>query len=381
MGRKRKGFFTVLLALFMVLGLAFTIMASNTQEDYGYPGDTGRGAWDCDYDGEPEPGEPDDWLDNNTRFYVTGNFASVFYRQIHRPVYGTVSRPGASVSGTLVSHANFAGTWTTPNQTFPIDEGVRGGFYARPNGNANNMHNGFTFIEINVAELAANPYGVNVVIARSNQSNGNLPNASWNTPIEDGTYTYNVRIVDGRLVATVNGFASGSWGATVTNNLANWGNNPNSAIRHQRNASINLGNVSGTVFLFFHAQNLTFESYSHSDIVIGCEVYFSQQLQQPLDLSEVDYYIAIWDMYGNQVYTGLFGHMTMPLPYYIEVGTHYFTITLSVDGNVVGEAVVVVDVSSTQWGYRNAIVVYGDFVDFGTILIPGINLIFCDWCQ
>ena len=304
---------------------------------------------------DPDEGGPDLPLPppNEVAVYVTGNFVETYYR-IYQPVL-------ASESGTLVSHANFAGSWSLANQTFPIGEGVRGGFYARPGGNANNMHNGFTFLEINVAQLQANPDGVNVIIARSNQSNGNTPNASWNTPILDGNASYNVRIVGGELIVTINNFISGSWGATITNNLANWGNNPNSAIRHQRNESLNLGRVSGTTFLFFHGQSFTFGTDGGERI----EGPFSRP-------ANVDYEVIILNQAEEVIYTGGFGSIVLPND--LAVGTHYFTVLLRVGDVDFGTDIVQVEV--TQNGAVTTLVLLNDVVDFGTLIIgPGENVI------
>ena len=368
MGKRTKRFFALVLALFMIMGLAFTLVSGYAPEDY-YQNPSPNYIGICDDDTQ-------DYLVNHAYFYVNAEFYAIYRREYHKPVYGGSSSPGTSVSGTLVSHANFTGTWTTPNQTFPIGEGVRGGFHARPNGNANNMHNGFTFLELDVATLAAQPNGVNVTIARSNQSNGNLPNANWNTPI--GDYTYNVSIVNGQLVVTVNGFESGSWGATVTNNIANWGNNPNSAIRHQRNASLNLGNVSGTVFMFFHAQNMTFSAFSY-EVVVGCEIYAEASGQFNVCRYEVYHTVAVYDAYGYRVYTGIFGEILMPLDGEINVGYHHFTVVLYIDGNFVDYRTVIVYVTAGA-GYRLATIVYGNFIHFGHFYRGTTETVICDWC-
>ena len=241
------------------------------------------------------------------------------------------------------------------------------------------MHNGFTFLELDVAALAAQPDGVNVTIARSNQSNGNLPNANWNTPLGDGSYTYNVSIVNGQLIVTVNAFASGSWGAVVTNNMANWGNNPNSAIRHQRNASLNLGNVSGTVFMFFHAQNMTFSAFTY-EYITGCEPYNFASGTYIVCRYMVCHSIVIYDMNdGSQVNTDerRLGYNTvMPLCDSIEQGYHYFRVALYVGGNFAGERFITVYVCDD----RIATVVYGNDIHFGVIEWGYTVTIVCDWC-
>ena len=369
-----KKYLSVAFALCVILAIAvFPIVAGTSYDENPYAFD------EYHYD-VFEPSWIDDGrLINDAWTYVAGHFAEVYNRVYHRPVFGSAGA-GSSARGTLVSHANFAGQWVAPNQTFPIGDGVRGGFYARPNGNANNMHNGFTFLEIDVAELAASPGGVNVTIATSNQSGGNLPNASWNTPIFNGAYSYNVRMVGSELIVTVNGFRAGSWGATVTNNLANWGNNPNSAIRHQRNASINLGNASGTVFVFFHAQNLDFYSNDYNT-VIGCEYDHSVQSDRYISAGYVDHAVVIVNQYGHEIYHGSFGYKHLPLCDFIPEGHHYFTAILVVNGMQQGGYNIVIEVTRTGDGNRLAQVVYGNWIDFGRIEVNVANdLVICDWC-
>ena len=365
-----RKFLSFILAFCLIFAVvAFPIIADTSyEEEFAYYHESRF--WD--------PENPGDELVNRTRIHVSGSFFETYYRVYHRPVFG--SGTASSVRGTLVSHANFTGQWTTPNQTFPIGDGVRGGFYARPNGNANNMHNGFTFIEINVAELAATDNGVDVLIATSNQSGGNTPNAGWNTPVLDGTYSYNVRIVDGQLVVAVNGFDYGSWGATVTSNLASWGNNPNSAIRHQRNGSLNLGNVSGTIFMFFHGQNLTFYS-AGSGVVIGCEFYRSESFEQNVGAYNIDHMVVVVDQYGNESYFGSFGDGPLPLDESIYEGYHYFTVKLVVQGHVVAQHHVLVSVVRISNELRVASLIYGHMIDFGHIYTgTAPDIVICDWC-
>ena len=366
------------LAFCVILALAaFPIMASNSYYEYPY----------SDYYGYSYEEIDAFWLTpdnlaNRTNVYITGNFAETYYREYHRPVFGASAGPGSSVNGTLVSHANFAGSWSAPNQTFPIGDGVRGGFYARPNGNANNMHNGFTFIEISVADLAANPDGVNVTIAFSNQSGGNTPNAAWNTPVLGGNYSYNVRITDGQVVVAVNGFMSGSWGATMTSNLANWGNNPNSNIRHQRNASVNLGSASGTVFVFFHGQNLTFYGSNNSDTIVGCELYRLEPAYRAAYAGYVCHRVVLLNQYGHEIYNGGFGSKVIPLPDEIAVGLHHFTAKLVVNNVTIGTYPIVVEVVRVTDELRVATAVDGNTIDFGRVIAGNApNIIICDWCQ
>ena len=277
----------------------------------------------------------------------------------HRPVF-------RRITGTMVSYVNYAayeGSWSGPNQTFPIGTGVNGGFHARPNGNANNMHNGFTFLQIDSAALAAVEGGVDVTIARSNQSGGNLPNPAWNTPIYDGVYTYNVRIVNGELIVTINDYRTGSWGATVTNNIANWGNNPNSAIRHQSAQTLNLGPVNGTVFMFFHMQNLT------TNTITGCEVYRTETSYVPA--TNVDYEIVIRPVDGAPA----------SLIFCAEGEFHYY-VALYVNGEVIRVSErLTFTVTLNYEGTAFVATPETHHVDFGRIVLGSNVTVVCDICQ
>lgn len=215
---------------------------------------------------------------------ITANFVETLKTITHAPVY-------ASANGTIVSHVNINAGRSVPipdadkkatgkTLVYDMGNGITGGYYAKPGGNDNNAFNGFTYLEINVAALrAAGSAGVNIDIATSNMSNGNLPNAGWNTKLGFDA-SYNLSIAGNNIIVKINDYNSCSWDAVLFTMDSKRPNNINSETKHADRESKTIAipmvevNNKGvktltpveTVWLFWHGSSIT------TNKITGCKV-------------------------------------------------------------------------------------------------------------
>jgi hypothetical protein len=297
---------------------------------------------------------------------ATMNFAESYNKIFHKPVYATAS-------GTLVSKVNInAGRAITvdnvpkngiPSIAYDLAPGIIGSYYARYGGNANNSFNGFTYLEINTATLAATAGGVNIGIGVSNMSNGSLPNAGWNSGLGFDA-SYNISIVNGELIVTINDCRTASWDAVLFKMDSKRSNNPNSDTKHAIRESKNLGKVSGTIFLFWHGQSIT------TNEITGCT----------LDRKEGPFFNEITADYEIVVTCEEASAITGRTLRFNEEGIFTVTVELKIDGEVIKTEVVTVAVEKENG--RLKIATPPVTVDFGQIVLGAApDIIICAVCQ
>lgn len=275
---------------------------------------------------------------------VTGSVTKIWDKEFHKLVYQTYSE------GTLVSHI-------APQSGASLPEGITGSY----------LKNGMTYLTINKAQLAAaGEDGVTIGIAQSDPQKGNK--TSWNTPApapkgEDDQPTYNLKIVDGKLV--------------VTSELPNIGVRLYSAKESPKGPSdfkgkfATKGHLTGatsatfdipkgdTFKLFLHIEDTSYET----NAVIGCEVSMIGKGMQNVGK---DVTVEVSRVVEDTIYmVGTYSLLNFATLEDLEADT--YTVTLIYNGEVLATMECVVTAGQTATA------------DFGYVTVVGEKEIVCPY--
>ena len=196
------------------------------------------------------------------------NLLETYNEITHGPVYATSG-------GGAVSYINNGDSWLEPipngtgdTPVFDLGNGITGGFFTKVGGNPGNAYTGFTYIAIDLAVFNGN---ANIDFGKDPQTGGVLPSQEWNPNLKG---SYNVKIVDGNLIVSINDYRSGAWDASLFP-MDETRKNPNTYLSKQNRTEKNLGPVSGIVYLIFEASTITFNEVVDC-IVVSTEDGFTR---------------------------------------------------------------------------------------------------------